>query len=111
MLQSFQDFAILRSLNLSQNQANSAISIIAADFPQILALDASRDVIAMRNWSKKGCFSVWKMEWTALRSHHADLQELHWTNEIRATRLSYATQTVYLLGPEPQLFPALQSFK
>ncbi len=36
-----------------------------------------------------------------------DLQELHGTNElkaerIRATRLGYAAQTVYLLGPEPQ---------
>ncbi len=39
--------------------------------PQILRLDASCDVIAMRIQSKKGCFSVPKMEWTALRSHHA----------------------------------------
>ncbi len=36
-----------------------------------------------------------------------DLQELHWTNEpkaerIHATRLGYAAQTVYLLGPEPR---------
>ncbi len=31
-----------------------------------------------------------------------DLQELHWTNEIRATRMGYAVQTVYLLGPEPR---------
>ncbi len=31
-----------------------------------------------------------------------DLQELHWTNEIRATLLGYAAQTVYLLGPEPR---------
>ncbi len=36
-----------------------------------------------------------------------DLQELHWTNEpkvewIRITRLDYAAQTVYLLGPEPR---------
>ncbi len=57
---------ILRLLNLSQNQANSAIfhksSQIAANFPQILGLDASRDVIAMRIQSKKGCFSVYKME-------------------------------------------------
>ncbi len=34
-----------------------------------------------------------------------DLQELHWTNKpkeerIRAARLGYAAQTVYLLGPE-----------
>ncbi len=39
------------------------------------------------------------MEWTAL----PDLQELHWTNEpkaerIRATRLVYAAQNIYLLG-------------
>ncbi len=39
--------------------------------PQILRLDASCDVIAMRIQSKKGCFSVPKMEWTALRSLHA----------------------------------------
>ncbi len=38
---------------------------------QILLLDASCDVIAMRIQSKKGCFSVQKMEWTALRSLHA----------------------------------------
>ncbi len=38
---------------------------------QILHLDASFDVIAMRFQSKKGCFSVQKMEWTALRSLHA----------------------------------------
>ncbi len=36
-----------------------------------------------------------------------DFQDLHWTNEpkaerIRATRLGYTEQTVYLLGPEPQ---------
>ncbi len=36
-----------------------------------------------------------------------DLQELHWTNKpeaerILATRLGYAAQTVYLLGPEPR---------
>ncbi len=35
-----------------------------------------------------------------------DLQELHRTNElnaeqIRATRLVYTAQTIYLLGPEP----------
>ncbi len=39
--------------------------------PQILRLDASCDVIAMRIRSKKGCFSVPKMEWTAFRSLHA----------------------------------------
>ncbi len=36
-----------------------------------------------------------------------DLQELHWTNEqkverIHTTRLGYAAQTVYLLGPAPR---------
>ncbi len=36
-----------------------------------------------------------------------DLQELHRTNkpkveQIRATRLGYKAQTIYLLGPEPQ---------
>ncbi len=36
-----------------------------------------------------------------------DLQELQWTNElkaegIRTTRLGYAAQTVYLLRPEPR---------
>ncbi len=35
------------------------------------------------------------------------LQELHWTNKpkverIRATRLGYMAQIVYLLGPEPR---------
>ncbi len=45
------------------------------------------------------------MELTALRFLSPDLQELHWTNEpkvewIHATRLGYAAQTVYLLGPE-----------
>ncbi len=36
-----------------------------------------------------------------------DLQELYWTNKLKverihATRLGYAVQTVYLLGPEPR---------
>ncbi len=36
-----------------------------------------------------------------------DLQELHWTKElkterIRATRLGYTAQTIYLLGQEPR---------
>ncbi len=61
--QSLQDFAIAEFI---ANQANSVIfhksSQIAANFPQILGLDASRDVIAMRIQSKKGCFSVYKME-------------------------------------------------
>ncbi len=65
--QSLQDFAILRSLNLSQTPQ---FSQELANFPQILGLDASRDVIETLIQSKKGCFSVWKIEWTALRSHH-----------------------------------------
>ncbi len=40
-------------------------------------------------------------------SLHANLQELHRTNEpkaeqIRATCLGYTAQTIYLLGPEPR---------
>ncbi len=74
---------ILRSLNLSQNQANSAIFQIAADFTQILRLDTSCDVIAMRIQSKKGCFSVPKMEWTALRSLHARFTRANVTSDKR----------------------------
>ncbi len=73
--------------------------------PQILRLDASFDVIAMRIQSKKGCFSVPKMEWTALRSHHARFTRA--TSDKRTEsgtnpRYSFGLQTVYLLGPEPQ---------
>ncbi len=69
----------------------------------ILGLGASRDVIATRIQSKKGCFSVWKMEWTALRSHHARFTRA--TSDKRTesgTNPRYMAQTVYLLGPEPQ---------
>ncbi len=72
--------------------------------PQILRLDASCDVIAMRIQSKKG-FSVPKMEWTALRSHHARFTRA--TSDKRTEsgsnpRYSFGLQTVYLLGPEPR---------
>ncbi len=73
--------------------------------PQILRLDASCDVIAMRIQSKKGCFSVPKMEWTALRSLHARFTRA--TSDKRTEsgtnpRYSFGLQTVYLLGPEPR---------
>ncbi len=73
--------------------------------PQILRLDASCDVIAMRIQSKKGCFSVPKMEWTALRSHHARFTRA--TSDKRTEsgtnpRYSFGLQTVYLLGPALQ---------
>ncbi len=58
---------ILRSLNLSQNHANSAIFQIAADFALRRVLWRHRNAHSV----KKGCFSVQKMEWTALRSLHA----------------------------------------
>ncbi len=62
---------IAKSSKLCNFRKSSHIFIIAADFPQILAFDTSRDVIATRIHSKKGRFSVWKMKWTALHSHHA----------------------------------------
>ncbi len=73
--------------------------------PQILRLDASCDVIAMRIQSKKGCFSVPKMEWTALRSLHARFTRA--TTDKRTEsgtnpRYLFGLQTVYLLGPEPR---------
>ncbi len=72
---------------------------------QILLLDASCDVIAMRIQSKKGCFSVKKMEWTALRSLHARFTRA--TSDKRTEsgtnpRYSFGLQTVYLLGPAPR---------
>ncbi len=77
------------------------------NFPQILGLDAARDVIATRIQSKKGCFSVEKQNEQPCVLIMPDLQELHWTNEpkaerILATRFGYVAQTVYLLGPEPR---------
>ncbi len=59
---------IAKSSKLHNFHKSSQIFIISADFPQILGLDATS---SQRALSKKGCFSVWKMEWTALRSHHA----------------------------------------
>ncbi len=73
--------------------------------PQILRLDASCDVIAMRIQSKKGCFSVSKMEWTALRSHHARFTRAALDKRTESgtnPRYSFGLQTVYLLGPEPR---------
>ncbi len=62
--------------------------------PQILCLDASCDVIAMRIQSKKGVsqFQKWNEQLCVLIM--PDLQELHRTNEpkaeqIRGTRLGY----------------------
>ncbi len=72
--------------------------------PQILRLDASCDVIAMRIQSKKGCFSVPKMEWTALRSHHARFTRAASDKRTESgtnPRYSFGLQTVYLLGPAP----------
>ncbi len=69
---------------------------------QILLLDASCDVIAMRIQSKKGCFSVQKMEWTALRSLHARFTRATLDKRTESgtnPRYSFGLQTVYLLGP------------
>ncbi len=79
-------------------------SPLFSKLPQILRLDASCDVIAMRIQSKKGCFSFPKMEWTALRSHHARFTRA--TSDKRTEsgtnpRYSFGLQTVYLLGLEP----------
>ncbi len=69
-------------------------SPLFSKLPQILHLDASFDVIAMRFQSKKGCFSVQKWNEQLCVLFMPDLQELHRTNEpkaeqIRATRLGY----------------------
>ncbi len=72
---------------------------------QILLLDASCDVIAMRIQSKKGCFSVKKMEWTALRSLHARFTRATLDKRTESgtnPRYSFGLQTVYLLGPAPR---------
>ncbi len=73
--------------------------------PQILRVDASCDVIAMRIQSKKGCFSVQKMEWTALRSLHARFTRA--TSDKRTEsglnpHYLFGLHTIYLLGPEPR---------
>ncbi len=102
---------IAKSRKLRNFRMSSQVCIITVNFPQILNLDAPRDVTPPLIQSKKVCFSVWKIEWTALNSQHdksyIDLQELHWTNEpkaerIHAARLVYTAQTVYLLVPEPR---------
>ncbi len=74
---------------------------LLSKLPQILLLDASCDVIAMRIQSKKGCFSVQQMEWTAFRSLHARFTRA--TSDKRTEsgtnpRYSFGLQTVYLLG-------------
>ncbi len=92
------DEFIAKSSKLHNFRKSSQIFVIAADFLQILGLDTSRDVIATCIQSKKGCFSVWKMKWITLRSHHA-----------RFTRATLA-QNVYLLvscsEPQAALDPA-----
>ncbi len=73
--------------------------------PQILRVDASFDVIAMPFQSKKGCFSVQKMEWTALRSLHARFTRAASDKRTESglnPRYSFGLQTVYLLGPAPR---------
>ncbi len=77
-------------------------SPLFSKLPQILHLDASFDVIAMRFQSKKGCFSVQKMEWTALRSLHARFTRAASDKRTESgtnPRYSFGLQTVYLLGP------------
>ncbi len=88
--QSLQDSAIAEFIAKS-----SRLFQIAADFPQILGLDASCDVIAMRIQSKKGCFSVQK-NWInsfAFSSCPIYKSYIGQTNrkrkQIRATRLGY----------------------
>ncbi len=80
-------------------------SPLFSKLPQILHLDASFDVIAMRFQSKKGCFSVQKTEWTALRSLHARFTRAASDKRTESgtnPRYSFGLQTVYLLGPELQ---------
>ncbi len=72
---------------------------------QISLLDASCDVIAMRIQSKKSCFSVQKMEWTALRSLHARFTRATLDKRTESgtnPHYSFGLQTVYLLGPAPR---------
>ncbi len=94
---------IANSSKLRNFRKSSQIFVIAANFLQILGLDASsqrafsqRKVVSQfEKWNEQPCVLIMP-----------DLQELHWTNEpkverICATCLGYAAQTVYLLGPEP----------
>ncbi len=78
---------IAKSSKLRNFRKSSQIFIIAADFPQILGLDATRDVIATHIQSKKGCSSTRKPFILIM----PDLQELHWTNEPKA-ELIHATR-------------------
>ncbi len=55
------------------------------------AFNQRKVVSQFEKWNEQPCLLIMP-----------DLQELHWTNEIRATRLGYAAQTVYLLGTEPR---------
>ncbi len=87
---------ILRSLNLSQTQLFSKL-------PQILRLDVSCDVIAMRIQRKVvSQFQKWNEQLCVL--FMPDLQRA--TSDKRTEsgtnlRYSFGLQTVYLLGPEP----------
>ncbi len=94
---------IAKSSKLRNFRKSSHIFVIAADFLQILGLRrvswrhqqhtfSQRKVVSQfEKWNEQPCVLIMP-----------DLQELHWTNGIRATRLGYAAQTVYLLGPEPR---------
>ncbi len=92
----------VKSSKLSNFRKRSQIFIIATDFPQILGLDASCDVIAVCIQSKKGCFSDPKMEWTALRSLHAQftratldkLTESRTNPRLGSDRISRSRDTV-----------------
>ncbi len=53
---------ITKSSKLRHFRKRLQIFIIAANFSQILGLDAYRDIITMHIQSKKGCFSVTKAE-------------------------------------------------
>ncbi len=88
--QSHQDFAILRSLNLSQNQANFC-KIFRRFWDKTRPVTSSQRALSQRKvvsqfqkWNEQPCVLIMP-----------DLQELHWTNElkaerIRATRLGYS---------------------
>ncbi len=96
---------IARSSKLHNFHKSSQIFIIYADFPQILGLDATSSQRAFSQRKVVSQFEKWNEQPCVLIM--PDLQELHWTNEpkverIRTTLLGYATQTVYLLGPEPR---------
>ncbi len=92
---------ILRSLNLSQNHANSAIFQIAADFALRRVLWRHRNAHSV----KERLFLSSKMEWTALRSLHARFTRATLDKRTESgtnPRYSFGLQTVYLLGPAPR---------